>query len=44
MATVTYRRNLIFQLKDDANNIISNHETKSAKNRMVVIANPAVFF
>jgi hypothetical protein len=50
MATVTYRKNLITQLKDEADNIICDHESKAAmiwstfRNRMGVTTDPTMHF
>lgn len=50
MATVTYSKNLITQLKDEADNIICDHESKAAmirstfSNRMGVTTDPTMHF
>ena len=50
MATVSYRKNTITQLKDDSGNMISDHEGKAAlllsayKNRMGVTMQPRMLF
>jgi hypothetical protein len=50
MATVTYRKNLITQLKDEADNAICDHESKAAiiwstfRNRMGATTDPIMHF
>jgi len=50
MATTSYRKNTITQLKDEQGNMVSDHESKAAllllayKNRMGITLQPSMLF